>query len=774
MIKRSDLRTLVSTGQAPKASASHTMDQACALAAQAQNHLAAASNEVQGFHANGAPRAAALDSLNASVASLLTRLSTLHQMGDQCPMPRRVELAQRLTALTDAWSQRPDATSRSWGTSAASVAALQRASLRHESDFFESLKTIIVTTPKDQLEFLQAKSSLHRLKRTAIDMQLHEKILRFEGELTEDFQAYPNTRYTRDEQISAKLAPPAGKAAAEAGLRPDAGTPMQSGIQLGAKLQRKSRVVSRKMAKYTAIEDSPPAAAPAASLPQPVARGTNAQGAPPPVPPRPNTPYNWLSNAFAWFNLAAPSDAPKVAHVRSLAPMTRAADNLAQIQWGQKTRVSPFNRELRALNLKHHKFSLLTGSMGQSYVMGTTRAKGGSGKLRPAVTEDGTLVAIKVARNTYKQGATYPTDPREFLQEAQLTALLQSGIERGMAKYHTIASKDTLRGVCEGTTPFEVYGVINVANQGEPVTAGAPSKMHMVMTKDIDSLYRLQASLTTPALQRHTSASFAAQVFTQLSILQQQEGYIHLDISLGNVTFTEKGQIRLMDFGRAQKVDGRGVAGVSHYLSSTIVPELVELLPASTYPRKPSTTAQDVFSLGACVAQLVAGARIYNPFNVHNLGQDLQGAGAFVGMQYFNDAFNTWKNSCRGPDGRVQASRINSAYDPNLDPLQFGPFFDTLADVHPALFELIINDAMELDPAERKNAAFVAKKARAMLPPPGSPVARTLAATMNAVRESFGDDALVEDAAVFKAWESLTRGTRDAPLHVRGTARPLP
>lgn len=125
------------------------------------------------------------------------------------------------------------------------------------------------------------------------------------------------------------------------------------------------------------------------------------------------------------------------------------------------------------------------------------------------------------------------------------------------------------------------------------------------------------------------------------------------------------------------------------------------------------------------------------------------------------------KNSDKS--GWVTAKKVISGAKRNL----FRPFFITVAEGNPKLFEHLINSAMPVDRDHRAPAADVFKGLMALLPKQKSDF-QGLHQMMQKVGNTAKHAELIKNAAVYERW-AQQRGLDEANRqHVPGTARPLP
>jgi serine/threonine protein kinase len=839
MIHGSDYKNLPFTAQPQSPLGARALETVHALTHEAMGQLKRAQSHGPG--ANPTEVKAQADAVQAVGARLVASLQALEKSSERPSLQGSLGLTQALSPLLHAWTQQVPSLSDPWRPAIATMSQLRAVASQQETRLFEGLKAALERTPEGTLERQQLLQGLATLGASAITDSIRRKIegLGLAANMPQSDLLSPLAMLGAAPR---GVTPQAGQAAAESALRAGVGAGGQSGAHLGAALQRRPRVPRRPTAQpnpqpeAAAARGDGLAARPLPTLPTgPAADARPARPLPAiptgptadarPARPLPLAPGGLVANARPPKPLPAlpgarAADAPLVKqlqalHLRSTQQGTARASgrpgaspsakvgptaavaavgrqepttksrrivaNFHRIQGGFKTRVSLHT--FQHSDSSRGRYSLLTSSTGQSWVMTPTLASGSFGKVRYALAEDDSQVAVKEMRLRLKEGVnrsghskTQASHPDEIVQEAKLTMRLRSGIERSMARFDApdSTSTDSLQGSRTGTKPFQIYDIVSVPEQNRPSNDLQFSKVHMVMTKDVGSLWDLEKSLTTEALKKQASLSLAAQGFTELDILHTQERHSHLDISPGNIFFNEQGQMRIMDFGMAEPTNPAGIARSTGLIGTFFTPEMIEMLPASGQPMRPHSTAQDVFALGICVAQLAAGPNVKNPFFFGGLPGPSGSQDELIGAYALVADYRNWRDSCRGPDGTIRADLVRNEPNDPSDPRGFGPFFSSLATANPELFEILAHQALEENPARRAPARQIAELARGKLPPANSRATKGLIRAMAEVEESKNVPKIMEEAAVFRDWEVQTRAARNAPRFGRGEARPLP
>lgn len=114
-------------------------------------------------------------------------------------------------------------------------------------------------------------------------------------------------------------------------------------------------------------------------------------------------------------------------------------------------------------------------------------------------------------------------------------------------------------------------------------------------------------------LQEKLIANYVGQILEGLDYLHIN-GVIHRDLKAANILTTKEGQVKLTDFGVAQRIS-RKVSPHSHNIANDLIagtpnwmaPEIIELLGAST--------KSDIWSLGCTIIELFTGKPPYSDLN---------------------------------------------------------------------------------------------------------------------------------------------------------------
>lgn len=416
-----------------------------------------------------------------------------------------------------------------------------------------------------------------------------------------------------------------------------------------------------------------------------------------------------------------------------------------KVKWLQET--------YQTERFRNVQLSKLYDCDGICFVMTPTRKKGGSGKIRWAVQVDElrslaqpNALAVKEMRhvpsrmrNGERYDQTAVVSPREARREAMRTEALREVMERTAAPFDQLPAyhPQSLQKARTAAVPFKLYACVHTS-----------IKTYMVMTKDVGCLADLFRTLDEP-LRAYAAASAWAQITTELKGLHEDAGFVHLDISPGNIFVTKTGQFKLMDFGKAERNEKisrhkRGIVG-------TLVPPEAVFTIKGRNDLMQLDGFTDVFCTAATIAGIFARPAMDNIFAHCNL---LPGYTSRTrSFQNLYVQMNNWRlelADCH--TNRVTAARILSA-----DSSMFKEFFAPLARAHPALCETLINDAMELRPAARKSAAQLAEEARSLLPADFT----QRDALIRAI-DSLGDRQAMQNfykcAVLYDAWdEQMTR-----------------
>jgi serine/threonine protein kinase len=134
----------------------------------------------------------------------------------------------------------------------------------------------------------------------------------------------------------------------------------------------------------------------------------------------------------------------------------------------------------------------------------------------------------------------------------------------------------------------------------EPQGAGAAIVMEYIAGRTWSAL---QAERPHRCFHASELRPWLGQLCEALTYAHEKGGVIHRDLKPGNVMITEKGDLKLMDFGISWRVAAtqpgtllEGVSGTPAYMS----PQQLQ--------GAPPTAADDIYSLGATIYELVTGA----------------------------------------------------------------------------------------------------------------------------------------------------------------------
>ena len=393
--------------------------------------------------------------------------------------------------------------------------------------------------------------------------------------------------------------------------------------------------------------------------------------------------------------------------------------------------------------------STLYDDQGRGITMLSAAHRGSFGKVRFGVTEDQDLVAIKQMyhaprRATPPRGARalHVVSKQHALLEFQWTQQARDAIEHAMAPLDALQEHcpGSLKRIRTGVQPYVGYTFIDDAASG---------KSYSVMTKEAGDLSALAAKLDEP--QRLAAAlSLAAQGYSELAVLHDLVGLAHLDLSMQNVLFSGCGQMKLLDFGASCCVDTHGVTHRRGFTGATVVPEALKKAGA-TQPLW-LTVAADVFALAVIVFETAAGKDVANPFSYTQHMPEFSRSSIEHNFAAVFRIFSAWKKTVI--DVRTQRISANAIIVAKKD--IFRDLFAPLAQGNKALCELLINDAMDLDPQARSQAASLAEAARDLLPYQDPAMAKLLA-TMNALAQSDRDREIRRKVARYSERERTLR-----------------
>lgn len=353
------------------------------------------------------------------------------------------------------------------------------------------------------------------------------------------------------------------------------------------------------------------------------------------------------------------------------------------------------------------RFSRLTAKEGHSYVMTWTQVRGGFGKVRWGFTSKGEAVAIKEIRHTPKPGyskegrpKTHPVLREQAIEEAKNTVAYRQKINGFLKFWDDLPATEpgSLKHVRRGTKLFELHDVI-------VDDTNTNAKSYLVMTKWTGDLLDLRDQLRG-ADAGAASLSLAVQGFRELAGMHDGVKALHGDLKLENILFNETGQMALMDFGMSQPLDKTGHGKLTGIFGSITVPEAIAFGQGNVNRTK-AAAPLDVYAMGVMVAEMAQRPRsgITNPF-VHGFrlpGFKHEDASASFKVMY--SKFESWRAAYTGRNGRIDVRRI----DGNKNNL-FDRYFADLARTNPALCDVILNDAMATNVANRLPARALAQR----------------------------------------------------------------
>jgi serine/threonine protein kinase len=416
-----------------------------------------------------------------------------------------------------------------------------------------------------------------------------------------------------------------------------------------------------------------------------------------------------------------------------------------------------------------NKYSKLLDATGTAYVMTPTINRGSFGKVRLAVAPDGNTYAVKELRHQAKAGRdkngrakTHASSRRDVEQEFALTTHLRDHIEAQMQTASAMApnGQQSLQRVRSGTTPFKLHAMVYDAGR---------NKSYYVMNRDSGDIGQLSGTLTRP--QRQAAAmSLAIQGFAELGALHSTTGYAHLDLSMGNIFYTPSGQMKIMDFGVARKMDAGGRVDARSFAFTLNGPEHLELM-RSRLPQRKLAASCDTFAMAALVVGMAAGPRVRNPFannfvlpGTENLPRDQQ-------LDRLFKTFDGWKKMNRDPVTKLISPARMAAQPPS----PFSDFFIRLAESDANLCTYLVDHVMTTSVNDRPSAAAVAR------------IILTAAQTFNAdfeglkktmalVDETPQIKQVLSEARTYNLWENRHAAgvAQQRRTHPRGQPRPLP
>ncbi len=419
------------------------------------------------------------------------------------------------------------------------------------------------------------------------------------------------------------------------------------------------------------------------------------------------------------------------------------------------------------------RYSKLFRTDGTYYVLTWTQIQGSFGKLRHGFSPDGKEFAIKEIRHDYKPGSTrwghrktHPLERKEAIDEATKTKDIRAIIDKYTSKWDNrpFYKSESFKKLRSGTQPFVLQDIIEDDTPGK-------RKTYLVMNKELGDVFDLQGALNDTE-RAAASLSLAAQGFTELAGLHDLARYRHGDLKLENLLFNELGQIKIMDWGMAEKTDKHGATDSSGPQGTLATPESIGFY-GIRGQLADLTVAADVFCMGAMVAELAQSSRNHHlqPFFLRERlpGYDQGQRGLFSSHKENFAQFEAWKTALSGPNGRVDVSRIGSA--PNN---RFDQFFSRLAQDNPKLADLIINDAMHLEPQKRMSADKLAQHARELIKADDGQL-EMLKARMHSLGKESKTKSFKAGALAYDVWDKQQTELELAQSQARrGQPRPLP
>lgn len=306
------------------------------------------------------------------------------------------------------------------------------------------------------------------------------------------------------------------------------------------------------------------------------------------------------------------------------------------------------------------------------------------------------------------------------VQEAEDTQFYRDNLNNFTARYDAPdrPHNDSLRAVRRGIYQFQVYGIIELPERN------GVQKMIMVMDREDGDLVTLTEAIDAkhhPAL----CLSAASQLYSECEGLHGALLKAHFDLKMENVLFTRSGQILTADFGYTQSIAkaGRKIAH-SPMFGTLLTPEHIVAINTAAPNQRAFTAGTDVFALALTIASLAA--KQLPPFALTHFitnGAFDEGAAA----RFMTD-FYAYRDSLF-VEGKMTADSAPTSGT-------LGTFFGPLAQAHPALFDLLMEHALNPDPVQRWPASRLAREARRLLAAPDAPDFDAMIEEMNAIAKS--------------------------------------